>query len=200
MVEECMMTGANPTMNDTLQLALIESVLLLDDVDTEALRAHCDARLMEIEDDPDLADEYWSRPIPELVEYVLAQDLQAHFGRVTELYLDGGSEVYALTSLFWDGEDDTYDITSFEGIEVCSRLGSIEAASMLSLGRPVSLAPLARLPKLSSVRVAAGAISDVDALLEAPSLEVVELGDYVEVTDADIDDVQEELRARGFAT
>lgn len=193
------MPETNMTMNETLQLALIESVLRLERVDADALVAHCDARLMEIEEDPDLADEYWSRPVPELVEYVLAQGLQEHFERVTELALDGGSEVYGLTSLFWDGEDDAYDITSFEGIEACVSLESIVATSMLSIDRPVSLAPLARLPKLSTVKLYAGAVSDVEALLESPALETVTLGDYVKVVDADVDELREQLRARGLA-
>jgi hypothetical protein len=187
-------------MNQSLQLALIESVFGLDDVDTDAVIAHCDERLMQIEDDPDLADELWSRPVPELVEYVLAQGFQDYFERVTELYLDGGSEVYAITSLFWDGEDDAYDITSFEGIEACSNLTAIQAASMLSIDQPVSLAPLAQLPKLETVWIGGGAVVDVEALLDAPALEVVELGQYVRISDGELDDINEKIRARGIAT
>lgn len=193
------MSHQTPAMSKSLQLALIESVLRLDDVDSEAIAAHCDARLGEIEGDPELADELWARPVPELIEYVLGQGLQAHFGRVTELDLDGGSEVYGLTSLFWDGEDDAYDITTFEGIEVCSNLESIGAFAMISMDHSVSLAPLAKLPKLEVVRINAGTIEQVEALLEAPSLEVVELGQYVKVADRDIDDLNAKIRERGLA-
>ncbi|QDG53245.1 hypothetical protein FIV42_21595 [Persicimonas caeni] len=71
---------------------------------------------------------------------------------------------------------------------------------MLSIDQPVSLAPLAQLPKLETVWIGGGAVVDVEALLDAPALEVVELGQYVRISDGELDDINEKIRARGIAT
>jgi uncharacterized protein YlzI (FlbEa/FlbD family) len=77
---------------------------------------------------------------------------------------------------------------------------SIKAASMISLDQPVSLAPLAKLPNLKKVWINAGRIEDVEALLEAPSLEAIELPQHVIVVGDDREKVNEKIRARGIAT
>jgi hypothetical protein len=38
---------------------------------------------------------------------------------VTELYFDGGNEIYAQLIPFWDGEDDVFDIESLTEEDIC---------------------------------------------------------------------------------
>ena len=52
---------------------------------------------------------------------------------VTELYFDGGNEVYAQLIPFWDGEDDVFDIESLteEDIRQLPNLKTIDGTAIL---------------------------------------------------------------------
>jgi len=56
-------------------------------------------------------------PIPEVIAYFKDLDIeQSLAAEVTELYQDGGNEVYMQIGPLWDGEDEIYDIASFEDV------------------------------------------------------------------------------------
>ena len=52
---------------------------------------------------------------------------------VTELYFDGGNEVYAQLIPFWDGEDDVFDIESLTEEDICQlpNLKTIDGTAIL---------------------------------------------------------------------
>jgi len=57
-------------------------------------------------------------PIPEVIAYFKELKIdQSLAPEVTELYQDGGNEVYLQIVPLWDGEDDIYDITSFADVD-----------------------------------------------------------------------------------
>lgn len=57
-------------------------------------------------------------PIPEVVEYFKALEIDKKFAeQVTEIYQDGGNEIYMNITPQWDGEDDVFNIQSFEDIK-----------------------------------------------------------------------------------
>lgn len=57
-------------------------------------------------------------PIPELVAYFKALKIDKKWAdSVTEIYQDGGNEIYRTICPFWDGEDDTFTIGSFADID-----------------------------------------------------------------------------------
>lgn len=57
-------------------------------------------------------------PIPEVVEYFKAIEIDKKFAeQVTEIYQDGGNEIYMNVTPQWDGEDDVFNIQSFEDIK-----------------------------------------------------------------------------------
>lgn len=57
-------------------------------------------------------------PIPEVVQYFknleIDQSLAEH---LTEIYQDGGNEIYMNIAPYWDGEDDAFDIHSYEDLK-----------------------------------------------------------------------------------
>src|SRR5690554_2553518 len=56
--------------------------------------------------------------IPEAVEYFRNLPVSEELaGKVTELYQDGGNDIYGEIFPFWDGEDDTFDIKSYEDVK-----------------------------------------------------------------------------------
>ena len=62
-------------------------------------------------------DEEGYDPIPEVIAYFKDLEIdQSLAAEVTELYQDGGNEVYMQISPLWDGEDEIYDIASFEDV------------------------------------------------------------------------------------
>ena len=53
-------------------------------------------------------------PIPEVVAYFEQLEIDPLLAlQVTELYQDGGNEIYVNLFPAWDGEDDRFDIKSF---------------------------------------------------------------------------------------
>ena len=57
-------------------------------------------------------------PISEVVEYFKALEIDKNLAeQVTEIYQDGGNEIYMNIAPQWDGEDDTFNIQSFEDIK-----------------------------------------------------------------------------------
>ena len=63
-------------------------------------------------------DEEGYDPIPEVIAYFKDLDIeQSLAAEVTELYQDGGNEVYMQIGPLWDGEDEIYDIASFEDVD-----------------------------------------------------------------------------------
>ena len=62
-------------------------------------------------------DEEGYDPIPEVIAYFKDLEIdQSLAAEVTELYQDGGNEVYMQIGPLWDGEDEIYDIASFEDV------------------------------------------------------------------------------------
>ena len=47
--------------------------------------------------------------------------------KITELYQDGGNEIYMQISPQWDGEDEIYNVQSFDDVENFPRLKRITA-------------------------------------------------------------------------
>lgn len=57
-------------------------------------------------------------PIPEVVEYFKALEIDKKLAeQVTEIYQDGGNEIYVNVTPQWDGEDDVFNIQSFDDIK-----------------------------------------------------------------------------------
>ncbi len=57
-------------------------------------------------------------PIPELVAYFKALKIDKKWAEaVSQIYQDGGNEIYMTICPFWDGEDDTFTIESFADID-----------------------------------------------------------------------------------
>lgn len=57
-------------------------------------------------------------PLPEVVEYFKALEIDKNFAeKVTEIYQDGGNEIYMNIAPQWDGEDDVFDIKSYDDIK-----------------------------------------------------------------------------------
>lgn len=58
-------------------------------------------------------EEYYFEIIPEVKKWFQDLPIPASLAPlVTELYFDGGNEIYAQLIPFWDGEDDVFDIES----------------------------------------------------------------------------------------
>ena len=63
-------------------------------------------------------DEEGYEPISEAVEYFKSLNIDKKMAKqITELYQDGGNEVYMNIIPFWDGEDNVFDIESYEDIK-----------------------------------------------------------------------------------
>ena len=58
-------------------------------------------------------EDYYFEVIPEVKKWFMDLPIPASLAAlVTELYFDGGNEIYAQLIPFWDGEDDVFDIES----------------------------------------------------------------------------------------
>jgi len=63
-------------------------------------------------------DEEGYEPIPEAVEYFKQLTIDKKLAKeVTEVYQDGGNDIYMNIIPYWDGEDDTFNVRSFEDIK-----------------------------------------------------------------------------------
>lgn len=71
-------------------------------------------------------DEDGYEPILEVVEYFKKLEIDKKFAEeITEIYQDGGNEIYGMITPFWDGEDEMFDIQSFEDIKFFPNLNKM---------------------------------------------------------------------------
>ena len=79
-------------------------------------------------------EEYYFEIIPEVKKWFMDLPIPASLASlVTELYFDGGNEVYAQLIPFWDGESDDFDIESLteEDIRQFPNLKTIDGTAIL---------------------------------------------------------------------
>ena len=79
-------------------------------------------------------EDYYFKVIPEVKKWFMDLPIPASLAAlVTELYFDGGNEVYAQLIPFWDGEDDVFDIESLteEDISQVPNLKTIDGTAIL---------------------------------------------------------------------
>ena len=79
-------------------------------------------------------EEYYFEVIPEVKKWFQDLPIPASLAPlVTELYFDGGNEIYAQLIPFWDGEDDVFDIESLteEDISQVPNLKTIDGTAIL---------------------------------------------------------------------
>lgn len=63
-------------------------------------------------------DEEGYEPIPEVVDYFKKLEIDKKFAEeITEIYQDGGNEIYMNITPFWDGEDDEFNIRNYEDVK-----------------------------------------------------------------------------------
>ena len=79
-------------------------------------------------------EEYYFEVIPEVKKWFMDLPIPASLAAlVTELYFDGGNEIYAQLIPFWDGEDDVFDIETLteEDISQLPNLKTIDGTAIL---------------------------------------------------------------------
>ena len=79
-------------------------------------------------------EDYYFEVIPEVKKWFMDLPIPASLAAlVTELYFDGGNEIYAQLIPFWDGEDDVFDIKSLteEDISQVPNLKTIDGTAIL---------------------------------------------------------------------
>ena len=79
-------------------------------------------------------EEYYFEVIPEVKKWFQDLPIPASLAPlVTELYFDGGNEIYAQLIPFWDGESDDFDIESLTEEDICQfpNLKTIDGTSIL---------------------------------------------------------------------
>ena len=79
-------------------------------------------------------EDYYFEVIPEVKKWFMDLPIPASLAAlVTELYFDGGNEIYAQLIPFWDGEDDVFDIESLteEDISQVPNLKTIDGTAIL---------------------------------------------------------------------
>ena len=79
-------------------------------------------------------EDYYFEVIPEVKKWFIDLPIPASLAAlVTELYFDGGNEIYAQLIPFWDGEDDVFDIESLteEDISQVPNLKTIDGTAIL---------------------------------------------------------------------
>lgn len=71
-------------------------------------------------------------PIHEMCEYFAALTITPKdIEKITQLYFDGGNEIFFYIQPDWDGEDDFFDVQSISGIENLPNLTSVTIMSMI---------------------------------------------------------------------
>ena len=78
-------------------------------------------------------EEYYFEVIPEVKKWFMDLPIPTSLAAlVTELYFDGGDEIYAQLIPFWDGEDDVFDIKSLteEDISQLPNLKTIDGTAI----------------------------------------------------------------------
>nr|WP_314603709.1 hypothetical protein [uncultured Capnocytophaga sp.] len=79
-------------------------------------------------------EDYYFEVIPEVKKWFMDLPIPTSLAAlVTELYFDGGNEIYAQLIPFWDGEDDVFDIESLteEDISQVPNLKTIDGTAIL---------------------------------------------------------------------
>ena len=79
-------------------------------------------------------EDYYFEVIPEVKKWFIDLPIPASLAAlVTELYFDGGNEIYAQLIPFWDGEDDVFDIESLTEEDICQvpNLKTIDGTAIL---------------------------------------------------------------------
>ena len=79
-------------------------------------------------------EEYYFEVIPEVKKWFMDLPIPASLAAlVTELYFDGGNEIYAQLIPFWDGEDDMFDIETLTDEDICQlpNLKTIDGTAIL---------------------------------------------------------------------
>lgn len=62
-------------------------------------------------------DEEGYEPIPEIIDYFKRLEIGKELAeQVTEIYQDGGNEIYMNITPYWDGEDDGFNIGNYEDL------------------------------------------------------------------------------------
>lgn len=69
------------------------------------------------ERDIDIEEEGY-QPIPEAIEYFKKLEIDKMFAeQITEIYQDGGNDIYMNIAPYWDGEDDSFNIEVYDDIK-----------------------------------------------------------------------------------
>lgn len=79
-------------------------------------------------------EDYYFEVIPEVKKWFIDLSIPASLAAlVTELYFDGGNEIYAQLIPFWDGEDDVFDIETLTEEDICQlpNLKTIDGTAIL---------------------------------------------------------------------
>jgi hypothetical protein len=142
--------------------------------------------------------EYNYDPIPEVEAYLSTYPLNDDIlSDLEDLSLDGGDEIYGWIWPFWDGEDDYFSIRTFDGIEVCHNLKTMDIVGVLSLDQPVDLTGIEKLPNLSKLCFDGGLFGDLSPLTSAPELKSVTFSYSLFTPDSNKDAVFSTLRENG---
>ena len=71
-------------------------------------------------------------PIREMREYFATLTISANdLEKITQLYFDGGNEIYFYIQPDWDGEDGSFDVHSVSGFEKLTNLTAVTVISMI---------------------------------------------------------------------
>ena len=98
------------------KLAIIEELMynkkiLTPKFDVYEFAEFYDKREIDIEEDG-------YEPISEVVEYFKKLEIDKKFAEeITEIYQDGGNEIYMNITPFWDGEDDEFNIRNYDDVK-----------------------------------------------------------------------------------
>lgn len=108
------------------KLAVIDHLMYKSNVLTPQIRAQEfieQARGLEKGAGYDVIEEEGYELLPELKTYFEQLEItDAMVADITELYSDGGDEIYLELIPFWDGEDDAFDVTSAEDVRLLPNL------------------------------------------------------------------------------
>lgn len=108
------------------KLAIINKLMYVDGVITPQLDAESfieQIRGLEEGDGYDVIEEEGYDTIPEIKEYFEKLEItDTMVESITELYSDGGDEIYLQIIPFWSGEDNIFDVKSAEDVKLLPNL------------------------------------------------------------------------------